>query len=112
MWDNPFTMDMLTDSFKVVVNCPSEELERELATLLDERGIKYNSGDSLLGTAGVWGTYEEDFCYFINGKTVWRGPKRSTEDILWCSFEKYTFYGEPQDETEIDDDSFCSIIGR
>ncbi len=36
MWDNPFTVDMLTSGSKIAVNCPSEELERELATLTDD----------------------------------------------------------------------------
>ncbi len=112
MWDNTFTMDVLTDNSRVAVNCPDEELERELAALLDERGIEYNGGGSPIGVTRVWGKYGEDFCYYISGKTVWRGPKSSTTESPWRSFEKYTFHGEPQDGTEIDDDSFCSIIGR
>lgn len=111
MWDEIFTIDMLTDSSMVMVNCPTEELEREFATLLDERGIRYPNGDSPL-RENHWGRYGVDFCYYIKDKEVRYGPKRSTNESPWSRYEKYTFQGEPQDDTEIDDSDFYSIIGR
>ena len=92
MWDEIFTIDMLTDSSMVTVNCPTEELEREFATLLDERGIRYPNGDSPL-RENHWGRYGVDFCYYIKDKEVRYGPKRSTNESPWSRYEKYTFQG-------------------
>ena len=109
MWDEIFTMDMLTDSSRVAVNCPTEELEREFATLLDEYGIRYPNGDSPL-KENYWKRYLENFCYYVEGKVIRYGPKSSTEESPWNRYEKYTFQDEPQDDTEIDDSDFYSII--
>ena len=109
MWDEIFTIDMLTDSSMVAVNCPTEELEREFATLLDEHGIRYPNGGSPIENSH-WGAYELDFCYYVKEKVVRYGPKRSANESPWSRYEKYTFQGEPQEE--IDDSDFYSIIER
>lgn len=110
MWDNVFTMDMLTDDSMVAVNCPSEELEREFAALLDERNIRYPGGEVPSEMTEVWSSYGENFCYYINGRSVRRGPKSAAESSPWNRYEKHTFQGEPQDDTEINDDDFNRII--
>lgn len=113
MWDNEFTIDMITDSSRVVVSCPTKELEREFAALLDEYGIKYPGGVRPITVEGAWQNYKEDFCYYIKGKSeVLRGPKSSTEDYTYSRHTRCTFYGQQQDDTEIDDSDFYSIIGR
>lgn len=111
MWDNMFDIDMLEHSdHGLAVNCPEEELEREFAALLDEHSITYPNGESVFATEDVWRSHCEDFCYYIKGKTTRRGPKSSTDDFPWNGYEKCTFYGEQREETEIDENSFCSIL--
>lgn len=105
MWDNEFTIDMLTNGSKVAVNCPSKELERELAALLEERGVRYPNGTSLLRETNIWGSYGEDFCYYVEGHIARRGPKSSTEESPWNRYEKYTFCGEQQDDS-------CLVLRR
>lgn len=111
MWDEPFDIDMLDEHQRIVVNCPTEELEREFADILTDHGVRYPGGQYASVREKVWGEYSESFCYFIEGKTVRRGPKRSAEEVSgYMRFKRCTFVGK-QPEHEIPDDSFYSIIG-
>lgn len=112
MWDDPFNTKMLGEYKGIVVNCPEEDLERELAAILGAFGIKYPNGQSLLSSRNVWGAFGDKFCYFISGESARRGPKEHAEtDPYYGTFKKCTFYGE-QLEEDISDESFFAIIGR
>lgn len=110
MWDTPFDTDMIGEHHKVVVNCPDEDLERELSAILTAFGITYPNGDNLLKKS-FWKEYMDDFCYYIDGLIVRRGPKHSAESGPWSKYEKTTFYGEQQAE-DISEESFAAILRR
>lgn len=108
MWDKPFDTTMLERHSKVAINCPNEDLERELAAILTSFDITYPNGRDLLAEK-PWEQYAEDFCYYVRGFVAHRGPKSSTEDEPWNTYEKTTFYGEQQEE--ISDESLAAILG-
>lgn len=111
MWDKPFEAAMLNEQAKIVINCPEEDLERELAAILGAYGITYPDGKVLLSVKHAWKEFGNDFCYFVSGKSARRGPKHHAEaDSYYGTFEKCMFYGESQDE--VSDESFCDIIRR
>lgn len=109
MWDKPFDTAMLEGRSRVAINCQSEDLERELAAILTSFGITYPSGGNLLKEKS-WTRYMEDFCYYVEGSVAYRGPKSSIEEEPWDTYEKTTFYGEPQED--ISDERFTAILGR
>lgn len=110
MWDEPFDTSMLIDGCEIAINCPEEDLERELAAILADYGITYPNGSKPTGEK-YWWRYKKDFCYFVQGTIAKRGPKSSTNDRPWSRFKKCTFYGE-QEQEEISDESFYAILGR
>lgn len=110
MWDKPFNQEMLVDGIDIAVSCPEEDLEREFAAILTAFGIKFLNGQFPLNVKNTWGRYKENFCYYVKGGVVWRGPKSSTEERTWSCCRKCTFYGEEQED--ISDESFAAIIGR
>lgn len=107
-WDNPFSEDMLFRGAKLVINCPSEKLERELAELLTEQGYKYPDGESLL-SENYWEDYGEDFCYFFDRSSVLRGSKDGANTYRFGSYPRCTFSGVEPD-VEISDAGFEAII--
>lgn len=111
MWEMPFDVSLLDKSEGVVINCPTEELEREIASILDELGFHYPDGGKL-SNISCWGGYEEDFCYYVAYGSVKRGPKKGTEESPWKSYTKCTFYGvETPDFSAATDDELCSLLG-
>lgn len=109
MWDTPFDTSML-DASPVVINCPNEDVERDLAAILTSFGIVYSDGSSLL-RGRHWDRYGEDFCYYVKGSVAYRGSKSSTQSKPWSSYTKTTFFGDQIDE-DISDESFEAILGR
>lgn len=111
MWETLFDSFMLNAFDKIAINCPTEELERELADILDEFGYRYPDGTKL-GNVVVWGSYEENFCYYVQGTVARRGPKSSATEHLWREYKKCTFYGADMPDFDIaTDDELRSFLG-
>lgn len=106
MYDKPFSEDMLVDGARIVVSCPEEDLEREFAALLTANGYTYPAGENIFKVRR-WDELQSEFCYFINNKTVRRGRKITRNEPPWNMYRKCTFYG---DDTEILEESFCTIL--
>lgn len=90
MWETPFDLSLLDTEPQIIVNCPTEDAERKLASILAERGITYLGGKSPVDVPS-WSDYQEKFCYFINGKSLYRGVKSDTDIRSWSSSFKCTF---------------------
>lgn len=69
MWDKAFSTEMLIDGAEIAVNCPDEDLEREIAAILTAFGRTYPNGGSLLKDRH-WKQHEESFCYYVEGNIV------------------------------------------
>ncbi len=105
VWETPFYEGMLSSGDNIVVNCPTEELERELASVLDAAGFLYPR-DVRIPDEIDWNSFQEEFCYYIlaNSKTVRRGSKDPAARPPYRNHIKCTFFGtedfEPADESE------------
>ncbi len=109
MWDTPFEEEMLVYENGVVINCPTEELERELARILDVYGIAYRGGVKASTQTSVWDRFGEDFCYFVRGNDLFRGEKGDADIFSWGESIRCTFNEATQRE-EVSDADFEAII--
>lgn len=104
MWI-PFEPDMLNEHEEIVINCKTEESERLVANLLDEAGITYPDGVSVLSKQ-CW--RHSGFYY-----RVVRGKARRGTDVKGASFGPMcllTYIDDELERTEISDDRFESVI--
>ena len=104
MWV-PFEPDMLNEYEEIVINCQTRESERFVATLLDEAGITYPDGVSVLSKQ-CW--RHSKFYY-----RVVRGKARRGPDVSAASFSPMcllTYIEGELEQTEISDAGFESII--
>lgn len=109
MWDSEFNISMIQPGERYIINCPTEELERELASALDGMGLHYPDGEHL-SNRRHWEEYREEFCYFIyEDAMVRRGPRPSGSDRDGIN---YTFYGDNAPDFEAaSDDELMALLG-
>lgn len=97
MWESEFDISDIKPGETYIINCPTEQLERELAFELDMVGLHYPDG-MLLSSHCHWKEYEEDFCYYIyKNSVVRRGGKPDADGFNGI---KCTFYGVKASEFE------------
>lgn len=108
MWDLEFNISMIQPGEKYIINCPTEQLERELAAALDGIGLHYPGGEHL-SNRRHWEDYGEQFCYFVyEDAIVRRGPRPDDfRDGIKC-----TFYGIDTPAFEAaSDDELMALLG-
>lgn len=110
-WDTAFDSSMIDGVSKVVIRCPNEYLRGICAVILDESGVRYGNGASPREDANR-GTYGDQFCYYVDGSRLYRGPVSSTYDYPWNLYKKCTIYDDSDNGNDIADESFLSIIKR
>ncbi len=109
MWGTPFEEAMLSYENGVVINCPTEELEREMARILDDYGIAYIDTVAASAMTSIWDRFGEDFCYFVRDGVLFRGEKENADMFRWEKSSRCTFY-EAMHQEEISDADFEAII--
>lgn len=97
MWESEFDISDINHGEFYIINCPTEQLERELAFELDTIGVHYPDGE-LLSAHCHWEDYKESFCYYIHRDfTARRGSKLDADGF---NGKKCTFYGVKASEFE------------
>lgn len=109
MWEEPFEQHLLDTNDNIVINCPTEDLERQMASILDGLGYHYPNGETLFSEE-CWRQYKEDFCYYVDlqGVNVRRGRESSTNSTPFDRYIKCTFYGDTPEP--IGEDELLSIL--
>ena len=92
MWEAEFYPELLDERDGIIINCPTEAAEREVASILVAHGILYPDGKSPADVVR-WSGYGEEFCYSVNNGAVRRGSTRGMESSSrdWCF--RCTFVG-------------------
>lgn len=95
MWDLEFNESLIGDG-GLIVNCPTHDLEREVAEILGSLGCRYPDG-SPLSSNDPWGDYRDDFCYYVDpDRKTRRGDKSGSGYTNYLRYVKCTFYGTPE----------------
>lgn len=111
MWETPFDVSLLDAPDGVSINCPTEELEREVAAMFDSLGLRYPGGNELSAQT-PWEEYKEEFCYCVVDGKVRRGDKITVEESSWSKSTKCTFYGiETPDFDAATDEELLAFLG-
>lgn len=111
MWETEFYPELLDERSGVIINCPTEEAERGMASILAAHGILYPDGQSPIDIP-KWDSYEDKFCYFVDHGVVRRGPiiRARNQSNDWCF--KCTFFGpDTPDFDTATDDELRSLLG-
>lgn len=109
-WSVDFSLDMINGTRRIVINCKNMDDAIDCAHALHELGVRYRSGNSPKeDLESKYKEYRSDFCFYVQDRIVYYGPKRSTMDNPWSQYEKCTFNG--LNIPDISDDSFSNIIG-
>lgn len=104
MWETQFNPAMLDARTKFIINCPTEESERELASILASCGVAYLGGKNPVNIP-CWNDYQERFCYYVDGKDLYRGVRSDTDVDGWHSSIKCTFLGVEQPDFNVATDN-------
>lgn len=109
MWELEFDISAVEKGQQYIINCPTEELERELACALDNIGLHYPDSEHL-SSSSHWKEYGEEFCYFIyKDYVVRRGDKSG---VAYFSGIASIFLGNNTPDFEpATDDELLTFLG-
>lgn len=70
MKEEPVSLsDFLSGTEKIAIHCKTQEQAKELLSLLQERGFKWTTGETL-GIETFWSFYDKITCYDVYGGNV------------------------------------------